>query len=97
VRNTNSFPLNIESINSYLELNGTKYSLLRTEQTTQIQPSSAETLALQMEQSTAKTLSMVVNVIQSESLQFAVGGDIRCQTPYGLIYVPLKIQAQTRL
>ena len=97
VRNSNSFPLDIKSINSYLELNGTRYSLLRTEQTTQIAPSSAETVVLQMEQSSTKSLSMILNLLQSESLQFAVGGDISCQTPYGLVYVPLKIQAQTKL
>jgi len=97
VKNTNPFPLNIKSIDSYLEMNGTKYSLLRTQQSTQIQPSAAETVALQMEQSTTKTLSMILNVAHSETMQFAVGGEISCQTPYGLIYVPLKIQAQTKL
>jgi LEA14-like dessication related protein len=97
VKNTNAFPLDIKSIKSYLELNGTKYSLLRTDQSTQIPPGSAQTVALQMEQSTAKSLSMVLNVLQSESFQFAVGGDISCQTPYGLVYVPLRIQSQTKL
>ena len=97
VKNTNSFPLNIKSINSYLELNGTRYSLLRTQESTEIQPSSAETVALQMEQSTTKSLSMVLNMAQSPTLQLAVGGEISCQTPYGLIYIPLKVQAQTKL
>jgi LEA14-like dessication related protein len=94
VANTNSFPLNIKSINSYLELNGTRYGLLRTQGITEIQPGSAETIPLTMEQSTAKTLSMILNVGQSGSLQFALGGDIRCQTPYGLIFVPLRLTAE---
>jgi len=97
VKNTNAFPLNIKSVNSYLELNGTRYGLLRTQQSTEVPPSSAETLSLQMEQSTSKSLSMVLNMAQSSSVQFAVGGDVSCQTPYGLIFVPLKIQAQTKL
>jgi LEA14-like dessication related protein len=93
VANTNSFPLNIKSIDSYLELNGTRYGLLRTQGITEIQPGSAETIPLTMEQSTAKTLSMILNVGQSGSLRFALGGDIRCQTPYGLIFVPLRLSA----
>ena len=97
ITNTNAFPLDIKSIDSYVEMNGTKYSLLRTQGHTEIQPSSAETIPLTMEQSTAKTLSMIVNIAQSGSLQFAVGGDIRCQTPYGLIYVPIRLNGDRKL
>jgi LEA14-like dessication related protein len=97
ITNTNPFPLDIKSIDSYVEMNGTKYSLLRTEGHTEIQPSSAETIPLTMEQSTAKTLSMILNMAQSGSLQFAVGGDIRCQTPYGLIYVPIRLTGDRNL
>ncbi len=97
IKNTNTFPLNIKSINSYLEINGTRYGLLRTEGSTEIQPSSAETVPLTMEQSNAKTLSMVLNMAQSGSFHFAVGGDISCQTPYGLIFVPLRLNAERKL
>jgi LEA14-like dessication related protein len=97
IENTNTFPLNIKSIDSYLELNGTRYSLLRTQGSTEIRPSSAETVPLTMEQSNGKTLSMVLNMVQSRSVQFAVGGQISCQTPYGLIFIPLKVNAQRSL
>jgi LEA14-like dessication related protein len=94
ITNTNTFPLNLKSIDSYLEMNGTKYGLLRTEESTEIQPGSAEIVALTVEQSTAKTLSMILNIAQSGgSLQFALGGEIRCQTPYGLIFVPLRLSS----
>ena len=96
VKNTNSFPLNIKSVDSYLELNGTRYALLRTQETTEIQPNSAEIVSLRMEQSTDKALSMVLNVAQSPSFQFAIGGDIRCQTPYGLLFLPLKLRADAK-
>jgi len=94
IANTNSFPLNIKSIDSYLEMNGTRYGLLRTQGATEIQPGSAETIPLTMEQSTTKTLSMILNVAQSGSLSFSVGGDIRSQTPYGLIFIPLRLSAE---
>ena len=80
ITNTNTFPLNVKSVDSYLEMNGTKYGLLRTEGSTEIQAGAAETIPLTVEQSNAKTLSMIVNIAQSGSLQFALGGDIRCQT-----------------
>jgi LEA14-like dessication related protein len=94
IANTNSFPVNIQSIDSYLEMNGTRYGLLRTEGSTEIQPGSAETIPLTMEQSTTKTLSMVLNVAQSGSLRFSLGGDLRCQTPYGLILIPLRLSTE---
>ncbi len=96
IKNTNAFPLNIKSINSYLELNGTKYSLLRTQESTEIKPDNAETIALKMEMSTGKTLSLALNVAQSSTPQFTIGGDISCQTPYGLIYVPLKLHSEKK-
>jgi hypothetical protein len=94
IKNTNTFPLNVKSIDSYPEMNGTRYGLLRTEGSTEIQPGSAETIALTVEHSTAKTLSMILNIAQSGSLQFALGGDIRCQTPYGLIFIPLRLDSR---
>jgi LEA14-like dessication related protein len=97
IRNTNTFPLNIKSIDSYLEMNGTRYSLLSTQGSTEIQPSSAETVPLTMEQSTAKSLSMVLNMVQSGSFRFAVGGDISCQTPYGLMFIPLRLNSERTL
>ena len=96
ITNTNSFPLDVRSIDSYLEMNGTRYGLLRTEGNTDIQPGSAATIPLTVEQSNAKTLSMILNIAQSGSLQFALGGDIRCQTPYGLIYIPLRLSSDRR-
>ena len=95
--NTNTFPMNIKSIDSYLEMNGTRYGLLRTQGATEIQPGSAETVPLTMEQSTGKTLSMVINAAQARSFQFAVGGDISCQTPYGLVFIPLRLNSERRL
>ena len=94
IKNPNTFPLNVKSIDSYLEMNGTRYGLLRTEESTEIQPGSAETIPLTVEQSTAKTLSMILNIAQSGSLQFALGDDIRCQTPYGLIFIPLRLDSR---
>lgn len=96
IKNTNAFPLNMKSINSYLELNGTKYNLLRTQGSTEIKPGSSETIALKMENSTGKTLSLALNLAQSSSLQFNIGGDISCQTPYGLVFVPLKLYSEAK-
>jgi LEA14-like dessication related protein len=97
IKNTNTFPMNIKSIDSYLEMNGTRYGLLRTQGATEIQPGSAETVPLTMEQSNGKTLSMVINAAQAGSFQFAVGGDISCQTPYGLVFIPLRLNSERKL
>lgn len=94
IKNNNSFPLNIQSLNSYIELNGTKYGLLGTEESTEIKAGADRTIALKMEQTTGKTLSMALNVAQSSSLRFVIGGEIRCRTPYGLVYIPVKLQSE---
>jgi len=96
IKNTNEFPLNIKSMTSYLELNGVKYNLLRTQASTEIEPGGTETVPLTMEQSSAKTLSMALNIAQSSLIQFNIGGEISCQTPYGLFYIPLKLHSETK-
>jgi len=88
--------LNIKSMTSYLELNGVKYNLLRTQASTEIEPGGTETVPLTMEQSSAKTLSMALNIAQSSLIQFNIGGEISCQTPYGLFYIPLKLHSETK-
>jgi len=96
VKNTNAFPLTIKSMNSYLELNGTKYDLLRTQGTTEIKPGTAEIIALKMEQTRGKQISMALNLKLSSSLKFSIGGDISCQTPYGMVYLPLKLDSERK-
>lgn len=93
VKNTNPFPMTITSMKSYLELNGTKYDLLKTEGSTEIKPGASETIALKMEQTTGKKLSLALNIATSSSLDFNVGGEINCQTPYGLFSIPLKLRS----
>jgi len=91
--NPNPFALGLKSIDSYLEINGKRYGLLRTQGCAEIKPGAAERIVLTMQQSTGKTLSMILNVAQSGVPQFAVGGSITCQTPYGLIFVPLQVSS----
>lgn len=96
IKNKNTFPLTIKAIDSYLEINQKKYSLLKTREVTKIEPKTTGTLELQMHNTTGKTLSMILNVVQSPSPKFNVGGTIKCGTPYGLIYVPLKLIGESK-
>jgi LEA14-like dessication related protein len=92
VNNTNSFPISINAIDSFLEINQGKYQLLHTEQVTDLEPERWKTITLQMENTPGKTLSMVLNTMQSSELEFRVGGTIECRSPYGWIFIPLNIQ-----
>jgi hypothetical protein len=49
-----------------------------------------------MEQSTGKTLSLVLNTARSRSPRFGIGGSISCNTPHGLFYIPLSLSAEAR-
>ena len=92
VRNTNFFPISIEEVDSYLEINAYSYRLLHTEQATDIPAGSARTVVLEMETTPGKSLSMVFSLLQSPTKQFIVSGSIVCGSPYGRIYIPVKLE-----
>lgn len=93
VKNANAFPLTITSMKSYLELNGTRYDLLKTERSTELKPGASETIALKMEQTLGKKLGIALALALSSSLEFNLGGDINCETPYGGLSLPLKLHS----
>jgi hypothetical protein len=94
MKNTNRFPVCLKSVDSYLEMNGKKYGLLQSQKATEIGPGGSGRFALTLQHTTGKTLSMVLNAAQSRSLRFGVGGSISCQTPYGLIHVPVELSSE---
>jgi len=91
INNTNSFPISINSIDSFLELNQVRYQLLHTEQSTDLESDAWEIISLQMENTPGKTLSLVLNTLQSSEAEFRVGGTIECRSPYGWIVIPFDI------
>jgi hypothetical protein len=95
VRNTNSFPLTVNSIDSYLQINQQRYALLHTEQSTELAPGGSGTVVLNMEQTPGKTLSMALSALQSKNPKFSVGGTIECRSPYGWIIIPVLIEEQS--
>src|SRR4030042_5828753 len=94
VRNTNTFPLTVSSIESYLQLNQQRYALLHTEQSVELSPGGSGIVTLQMEQTPGKTLSMALSALQNQNPKFSVGGTIECRSPYGWIIIPVEIEEQ---
>jgi LEA14-like dessication related protein len=92
VSNTNSFPLSIQRVESYLEINDVRYQLLQTNQTTDLQPDTWETITLEMENTPGKTLSMVLNTLQSPEPELNIGGTIECLSSYGWIIMPFDLE-----
>ncbi len=92
LKNTNIFPVEIAEINTHMEINGVKYNLLQTGEQTLIESGSWEKIALRMENTTGKTVSMILNTVKSPAPDFRLGGDIKCKSPYGWIVVPVAIQ-----
>jgi len=93
VRNLNSFDLSVESVESYLEINERQYPLLYTLQSTHIGAGLTGTVTLHLEHTPGRSLSMVLNALQSTNPSFSVGGSITARTPYGWIYIPVRIEA----
>jgi LEA14-like dessication related protein len=92
VKNTNSFSIAIRTVDSYLEVNQVQYELLHTEDSTELEPGDWGIVSLSMENSTNKTLSLAINLLQSPDAEFRLGGVVECTSPYGWIVIPLNIQ-----
>jgi LEA14-like dessication related protein len=97
VHNTNTFPLTFESVESFLSLNGKRYDLLRSECFDQIAPGATGRIALTMNQTRGKSLSVLVNIAKHAAVNFVVGGTIECRTPHGLFRVPLDVSSPDAL
>jgi ribosomal protein S11 len=92
IRNTNSFTFSVDTVQTFLEINKKKYSLLHTAQATEMQPGESGTVTLRMENTPGKTLGMALNLAQSQDKKFALTGTIRCGTPYGWFIFPIRLE-----
>lgn len=86
--------LSVNRIDSYLEINDVKYQLLHTTEATDIPPDGSGTVSLQMENTTGKSLSMVLNTLTSQNPEFQVSGTIECRSPYGWVIIPFTTDKQ---
>lgn len=96
VRNTNSFAFSVDTVQTFLELNERRYSLVHTEKSTEIQPGESGIVTLRMENTTGKTLGMALNLAQSPGRKFAVTGTIECGTPYGWFIFPIRLEGSLK-
>jgi hypothetical protein len=94
VHNTNEYLISLNRVDSYLEINDVRYQLLHTTEATELPPDESGTVSLQMENTTGKTLSMVLNTLTSQNPEFQVGGTIECKSPYGRIVIPFTTEKQ---
>jgi hypothetical protein len=92
VTNTNSFPFTLTAVKTFLVLNGKRYSLLHTRGATEMKPGETVPVALQMETSPGKALSMALNLASNRDLRFNITGSVTCKTPYGWILIPLNLE-----
>jgi LEA14-like dessication related protein len=95
IRNTNDFPLTVSSLDSYLQINQQRYSLLYSEQSVDLPAGGSGVVVLRMEQTPGKTLSMALSALQTPNPKFSVGGTIECHSPYGWIVIPVKLEDES--
>ncbi len=92
VTNSNSFPIALTSVKTFLEISGRKYSLLHTRKSVDVQPGETQPVVLQMENSPGKALSMALNLAQNPNPTFSITGTVTFNTPYGWVFIPLNQQ-----
>lgn len=89
VKNNNAFAINIQSIKTYVELNGKKYDLISSSSLTNIDGQTETPVELVMTSSVMKGLGMAFNIISNQQADFNIGGHLDLHTPYGNIYLPV--------
>lgn len=95
VRNTNTFPMSINNISTALDLNGQRYKLLGTQQSTDIAPGTTGTVVLTTETSNTAALSMALNVLENNAVKLKVVGSLTAGTPYGYVFIPVEIEGKS--
>jgi len=94
VSNPNEFPFTVDSINTYLVLNDTRYNLLRTDNPAEIPAGGSGVVVLQMKSTPEKALSMALNLAQSgdQGPELDLAGTVTLSTRYGWVYVPVSVK-----
>ena len=46
-----------------------------------------------MRHNRAKGIGMIVNMAKNQSTEFAVGGQLSCQTPHGMFCLPVELSS----
>jgi len=97
VQNPNGFPLNLYKLDAYVELNGSRYKLTRTEESGDIPPGGFGTVGLRFSAARVarNLLGMAINAAVNQSAHVAVGGSIRASTPYGDMVLPLRLDGDS--
>jgi hypothetical protein len=96
IKNTNTFAFSVDTVQTSLLVNESRYSLLRTEQSTEMQPGETGIVTLRMENAEGKALGMALNLARSADRKFAVTGTIRCGTPYGWFIFPIRLEGNLK-
>lgn len=96
INNTNDFPLTVNNISTALDLNGQRYKLLGTQQSTEIAPGSTGTVVLTTETSKTAALSMALNVLENNAVDLKVLGSVTAGTPYGYVFIPVEIEGKSQ-
>ncbi|MCA8949510.1 MAG: hypothetical protein KDE27_08395 [Planctomycetes bacterium] len=90
VRNTNRYPIACGNIATWLNLNGRKYDLVRSDHLGQLGAGESGRIALSMRQTRGKGISMIVNVVRNRSTEFTVGGAVTFTSPYATFHLPVE-------
>lgn len=96
IRNTNNFPLSVNDISTALDLNGQRYRLLGTQQSTDIPAGGTGTVVLTTETSKTAALSMALNVLENNAVNLKIVGSVTAGTPYGYVFIPVEVEGKSK-
>ncbi|HUX22618.1 MAG TPA: LEA type 2 family protein [Spirochaetia bacterium] len=95
VRNPNTFPISINNVDTYLDLNGQRYKMVGTQESVEVPATGSGTVVLLTQVSDTAALSMALNVLENQAVDLKVGGSFTAGTPYGYVYIPVEVEAKS--
>lgn len=87
VRNRNDYAMTFSRVDTFVDLDGRRYDLLRTDSQSHVGPGATWRLRLTMRHGRGKS----TDVARDPAVDFTVGGSMACQTPYGTVLVPVEL------
>lgn len=96
VQNPNPFAIAVTQVDSYMDLNDQRYTLVHSTEESVIEANGAGTVVLQMENTTGTALSMILNTVQARQARINVGGSVTGRSPYGWVYIPVEVSGRTQ-
>ncbi|MBN1595886.1 LEA type 2 family protein [candidate division FCPU426 bacterium] len=96
VANGNAFPLQLQTVDAGLRMGQKDYTLAALNEAVSIPAGQAGVVQLRIGDAWEKTAGLFADMVTGKKMDFALQGEIKSRTPYGLMTFPLDTRGKNR-